>query len=382
MSRRTSYGPALGLLLLVAAACADDPLAPDPAPAAWRDLGTLPAVDRVSAVAVLGNTVYVGTSDGVVSRPLDGAGAWRRAGLAGLDVHVLRAWDAPAPTLYAAGYPSRDDVPPVHRTTDGGATWIAGGAGLRSRATGDWLGVADLAIQGGSAIVPTPVLYATASGTNIARSLDQGATWTFVHGPPEEMATYDCLLHVLGTSLYQGCEAPLDIAWVRRYDIAERTRPSLGDGALVVDDIENRRINAFASRPDVPALARTLYVGVEGGLVSLEESGAWRWVYKVVDGVETPYTYVRAVWVDPADPRHIVFGGGEPEYAFDRSGLRETFDGGRTATIVRGPEGIDFARAAVPAAVPVGPGGRDLLLVVDDGRAHRVYVRTTRAAAR
>jgi hypothetical protein len=46
------------------------------------------------------------------------------------------------------------------------------------------------------------------------------------------------------------------------------------------------------------------------------------------------------------------------------------------------PAGIDFAKAAVPAAVPVGPDGRDLLLVVDDGRTRRVYVRTGRATAR
>ena len=82
-----------------------------------------------------------------------------------------------------------------------------------------------------------------------------------------------------------------------------------------------------------------------------------------------------------ADARHIVFGGGEPEHAADRSGLRETFDGGRTATIVEGPPGIDFRTAGIPAAAPVGAGGRDLLLVVDDGRAHRVFRRTLVALA-
>ena len=111
-----------------------------------------------------------------------------------------------------------------------------------------------------------------------------------MHGPPEEMATYDCLLHVLGDALYQGCEAPLDIAWVRRYDIAHREQPTIGDGTLVVDDIENRRINGFASWPDVPALARTVFVGIEGGLVAIDAPGSWRWVYKVVDGEEAPYT--------------------------------------------------------------------------------------------
>ena len=124
-----------------------------------------------------------------------------------------------------------------------------------------------------------------------------------------------------------------------------------------------------------------MFVGIEGGLVAIDAPGSWRWVYKVVDGEEAPYTYVRSIWVDPVNPRHIVFGGGEPEYAFDRSGLRETFDGGKTATIVQGPAGIDFSKAGVPAAIPLGPDGRDLLMVVDDGRTHRVLVRTRRGTS-
>jgi hypothetical protein len=45
------------------------------------------------------------------------------------------------------------------------------------------------------------------------------------------------------------------------------------------------------------------------------------------------------------------------------------------------PTRIDFSKAGVPAAIPLGPDGRDLLLVVDDGRTHRVFVRTQRGTS-
>ena len=374
-----------GVLLSVAAlalgaACSDSDSGTgprDPGAGEWVDLGNLPIVDAVSGIAVFREHVYVGTSRGVYRRPLDGSGAWQQAGLAGLEVKALRAVSAPVPTLYAVGYPRFQAELPFARTTDW-TNWTPGGDALRSGSTGLRLGLADLAIQPAGQAGAPPVLYATASGTNIARSTDDGQTWTFVVGQPEEMATYDCLLHVFGASLYQGCEAPLDIAWVRRYDIADRATPSLGDGTVVIDDIDNRRINSFATFPMQP-VAQTLFVGLEGAVVALEPDGSWRWLFRVEPDGSAPYTYVKSIWVDPADPEHIVFGGGEEQYAEDRSGLHETFDGGETSTVVTGPAGIDFAKAGIPAGMPIGPDGRDLLLVVDLGHTRRVLIR--RAAA-
>jgi hypothetical protein len=361
------------LVLAAAASGCGDAMTPRGYAGTWEDLGTLPPVERAWTVAVLGDRVFVGTSAGVYARPLEGSGGWQPAGLPGLDVHVLRGWPATG-TLYAAGYPTAAGVQPVYRSSDGGTSWVAAGTGLVSDFTGDPLGVHDLALQVGAAPSATPVLYAVASGTNIARSRDDGASWTIVHGVREEMATYDCQLHVLGDRLYQGCEAPLDDAWVRRYDVSQRDQPALGDGSLVIHEIENRRINGFASFPAHPTAASRLFVGVEGGLLALEPTGSWRFLHEFTQA-SPRYTYVRSIWVDPADERHIVFGGGEEHDISDRSGLWETTDGGATVRTVQSPLGIDFLRAGVPAAVTTGSDGRQFIMLVDEGGRHRRVVR-------
>jgi hypothetical protein len=318
--------------------------------------------------------VYVGTSEGIFRRPLSTAGAWEPAGITQLDVRALRVANAPVPTLYAVGYPANAAWNPVYRTTDG-TTWTPGGDGLRSTLTGRYLGIASLAIQPGAGATAVPTLYTTATGTNIARSLDQGATWSMVSGRAEESSTYDCMLHVSGNLLFQGCEAPLDVAWVRRFDVAQRDRASLGEGTVVVDRIDNRRINGFFEFSQIPSTSPTVFVGVEGGLLSLDVAGTWKWIHQFTSGTGEAYPYVRAVWVDPSAPRHIIFGGGESRYSSARSGLFESEDGGKTVVPRRGPFDVDLSRAGIPAATTAGADGRDLLLVVDLGYVRRVLLR-------
>jgi hypothetical protein len=274
-----------------------------------------------------------------------------------------------------AGYPRDSSGAAFYRTTDG--TRWAPGAGPRSSATGHTLGLGSLAVQA-AARGAAPTLYASATGANIARSVDEGATWQIVAGRTEEATGSDCVLHVTGDLLFQGCEAPLDVAWVRRFDVLQRDRATLDAGTMVVDGIGNRRVNRFFEFPQIASAAPALYVGVEGGLLVLETTGAWRWVREFPIAAEGPYPYVRAVWVDPADPAHIVFGGGDSQYASVRSGLFETRDAGKTVAPARGPAGVDLSRVGVPASTPTGSGGRDLLMVVDDGRVRRVLLRSPR----
>ncbi|HEX5633601.1 MAG TPA: hypothetical protein VFX50_10240, partial [Gemmatimonadales bacterium] len=219
-----------------------------------------------------------------------------------------------------------------------------------------------------------PELYANMSGTSIARSGDLGETWTYVHGGADWYATYDCVLHVVPeqpSRLWQGCEAPLDVAWIRRFDLAGSASP-LGDGLTVVEGISNRRVNSFWSFPVDPG---AVYAGVEGGLLRIAPGGQWRWIYAVPPNGNRLYTYVRFVWVDPRDPQHIVFGGGERAEGSGREGLHETFDGGATTHIVDGPPGVPFSQAAVPAGVGLD-GARGLyVILVADGAGVRVMVR-------
>lgn len=89
----------------------------------------------------------------------------------------------------------------------------------------------------------------------------------------------------------------------------------------------------------------TLYVGTEGGLLWIDEDDEWDWIYRSEGGGEAGYgeefryTYVTAVWVNPTDSDHVVFGGAsqEPDLALE---LYETTDGGDTVERVQLPGDI------------------------------------------
>ncbi len=361
-----------------ATACVDSPLTPGGNSTRWHDLGAIPGVTSALAMTVQGERVFVGTNDGIYAARLDGTSAWTRVGPAGLDVHVLRTVTTPDPMILAGGYPALPGAPTFARSMDGGTTWTPFTDGLRHRVTNVPLGINDITVQpaiGGAAALP--VFYAAMSGTSVARSLDRGATWSFLIGTAEEYATYDCVLHILNARparLYQGCEAPLDDAWIREYDLSAAAGGSLelGDGARLPLALSNRRVNVLTSVPSRPGV---LYAGVEGGLLRLGPTGSASWLYKVESSGNRLYTYVRFVWVDPADPAHVVFGGGVRAEDSRREGLHETFDGGQTTHIVEGPVDLSFARAAVPAGAVLDEGGRQFAIVVDDGSAIRVLIR-------
>lgn len=363
--------------IMMIAACIDSPLGPARGATQWHDLGAIPGVSSALSMTVQGARVFVGTNLGIYSTRLDGSSQWTRVGPDGLDVHVLRTVTSPGPMILAGGYPTIAGAPTFARSLDGGNTWTTFTDGLRHRITDVPLGMNDLTVQPATGPASTPVLYAAMSGTSVARSLDGGESWSYFIGTAEEYATYDCVLHILNarpTRLFQGCEAPLDDSWIRQYDLSAAAGGSLElvDGERLPLALSNRRVNLLTSVPSRPGV---LYAGVEGGLMRLGPTGSASWLYKVESSGNRLYTYVRFVWVDPADPAHVVFGGGVRAEDSRREGLHETFDGGQTTHVVQGPVNLSFARAAVPAGVVLDEGGRQFAIVVDDGSAIRVLVR-------
>ncbi|MGA9520908.1 MAG: hypothetical protein WBV82_05560, partial [Myxococcaceae bacterium] len=219
------------------------------------------------------------------------------------------------------------------------------------------------------------VLYANMSGTTVARSVDGGRSWEFVVGKAQIQANYPCVLHVPTGDpgqLYQGCEAPLDVAWVARRDITSRTGPLPAQVTLVHhDEIENRRPNSLTSGPGRPG---RVYVGLEGGLIWLE-GDAWDWVYQKEAGPPTfgLYTYVRAIWIDPCDPDHLVFGG-TINGVNPRLNLYETFDHGPDVQFVDPPFSLG-ADPRIETGAAAGPDGRDFVLLITHEVDRRKQVR-------
>jgi hypothetical protein len=187
------------------------------------------------------------------------------------------------------------------------------------------------------------------------------------------------VIHVLESApgtLFQGCEAPLDNAWVATQEIDPANPFTLANFTFVAGGpdyaLENRRPNATASGPARPG---TVYVGLEGALIALDPNG-FDFVFRAgQEGDETPYVYVGAIWLDPEDPDHIVFGGGingENTALW----LFETRDHGDTRRQIRPP-----ARLTDPSVEQIVPAGDGLAVLVSEAadpegltRSLRLYV--------
>ncbi|HEU4642078.1 MAG TPA: hypothetical protein VFS44_06440 [Gemmatimonadaceae bacterium] len=358
------------------------PPPPPPAQPEWRDLGAIPGVSSGEAVVVSGSDVLVGTTDGVWRHPLAGSGAWTRSGLNGVHVQVLRDMPGAQSTVLAGADPTGvAGAFPFYRSDDGGRNWTGSGEGLFWDLGQQYAPMFDLAVQPAESTGLQPVLYANMSGVSIARSLDGGFTWSFVVGTVDAFGT-PCHVHVPPwdrSSLYQGCEAPLDRAWVGRFDISTADSSILGSRTFLVGSdldrgIGNRRPNGFAS---LASDSGTVYVGLEGGLIAVHGVNDFDWIWKgnESDGRAGAYTYVRAIWIDPADTTHLIFGGGLSAGDSARSGLHETRDRGHTITTPTAPDSLSFATAAITAGTTTGPGGATFVVTALIGDSVRVFVR-------
>lgn len=358
---------------------------------AWTDLGgpgapTPEVVANHETLVVAGDVLFLGTADGVWRRPLTGATGWARSGLDGKAIHALTTTSDGA-RLVAAGYDPQDaGGPTAWYSTTGGLDWIAASvwpkAAPGSAAAGQSFRFASLE--------PDPddanVVYGGLDADSIAVTVDGGATWIMTDGATEPNFGYPCVSHRPRGALVllQGCELPLDVAWVGARDVLEADRFRLTGfrylyGFPNMDELGNRRINSMVAPP---ARSDRVLVGVEGGLVELtSEDGAWtdrteiaaRWVFRS-DGEESavPYAYIRAIAPLGGDGRRVLFGG-------TVNGTNEVLslfesNGGSIAWRVDSPFELDDPR--VEQAIRLA--ANDVLLVIseatqDEGRTSKVY---------
>ena len=192
-------------------------------PDRWRDLGELPAAAATALnhtpLVVSGDRILVGTNAGIWSRPVDGSGTWAQAGLPGVGVFATRRHPAIEATVFAAGQPTDDPrAAPFYRSDDGGSTWVASATFPLNSFDGSTEPFFDIAI----APDEPERLYANLSGPSVAISTDGGLNWALANGESEVFFGDPCVIHILDSTpgkLFQGCEAPLDDAWVATQDI-------------------------------------------------------------------------------------------------------------------------------------------------------------------
>ncbi|HET9431382.1 MAG TPA: hypothetical protein VFO70_09395, partial [Chitinophagaceae bacterium] len=126
----------------------------------------------------------------------------------------------------------------------------------------------------------------------------------------------------------------------------------------------NRRpncIETFGSNPGV------LYVGMEGALSKVEGSN-WKYLFKSDQVANNfPYTYIKGIWLDPANKKHIIFGGGVNGTNNSMS-LYETYDEGSSIVQLKDKMGMTD-----PDIIDiVAAGDFPALLVRDNGNGNKL----------
>jgi hypothetical protein len=347
----------------------------------WTDLGgpdvmTPELVGNHETLAVVGNTLLLGTADGVWRRSLELSVAdWRRAGLEGRTIHALTQTAGDA-RLVAAGYDPRDERAPTawYSVTSGvdwveAATWPRASPGTPD--AGSSFRFASLEPDPGD----SDVVYGGLDADSVVVTIDGGATWVLTDGATTPNFGYPCVAHRprAAAVLLQGCELPLDVAWVGARDINTVDRFTLANFRFVfgypdLAEIGNRRINSI-----VPVSARDdrILIGVEGGLLELTSTdGKWsgraavdaRVIYRSDgDDANRPYAYIRAIAPLRSDGRHVLFGGtvNGPNEVLS---LFETTNGG--FSVRRVPTPMGFIDPRVEQAIALS--AHDVLLVISD----------------
>jgi hypothetical protein len=197
-------------------------------------------------------------------------------------------------------------------------------------------------------------------------SRDGGETW---RGAPEVAALRDQHQWFLPYSPQAGCVrgfafhgqrayAAVEVGGVLRSDDGAHTwrlaggsdgNPSL-DGPpepLIYPDVHS--IHVHPSSPD------RVYAPTGGGFYRSDDGGAtWQLRYDC---------YVRACWIDPADPDHVLLGPADG--VGSRGRIEESDDGGRTWQAASGGLETPWPRDMVERFAPAGS---HLLAVLDHGR--------------
>jgi photosystem II stability/assembly factor-like uncharacterized protein len=152
-------------------------------------------------------------------------------------------------------------------------------------------------------------LYSNAGGApNLLQSADHGKTWHALLGRLEASACYNQSFHILGSRLLVGGECPLDMAYVRAYQLTK-------DGAalaspeplpVLLPELENRNIQLITS---VPGTQR-VFIGVEGGLLRSEDGGlSFKFVIRQPIASAEGYPYVTHL-LSPANKPNVIVAAG------------------------------------------------------------------------
>lgn len=403
---------AAAAILLAGCGGSDDPAAPPPvatAPATPTPPAAQPASATVLAttssgmesVAFSGDVAYLSTSNsataatGVFSAalPLQAGSAWSDTPLGDCG---LEREDGGFPTrapglralggelwLFQAWADKGADARPEHTlcslaTTAGYKGFVPRDGGLKvcSGESCSMLSMDELKLVGKR-------LYTNAGGgQNVLASDDGGASWKVLTGRFDQDICTHPAFEVVGDRLLVGGECPLDMAFLRAYQLG-------GDGVslaskealpVTLPDLENRNVQFIQATG-----AQRVFAGVEGGLLRSEDGGrSFKFVIEEPLSGGKRYPYIRHVLALSGKPDTIVAAGfdkasGKPYLAWSSDGGGKWTD---ISSILPGhARDLDSASAAMVTSLSEDPQGRVIATVNEHDNAQGRLVLVTLGSA-
>jgi hypothetical protein len=320
-------------LLMIAIGCNNDnDVISGPSKGTFIDYGFIPApVDASQNIAGFqtviynDNYVFVATSDGIWKNNLS-TKTWSRAGLEGKKITAIYKHPTIANKFFV-GVKSdySQTLKTLYISNDGGITWQEGNNLIYDSLDNHYENYVCFAVRPNN---PNHIYANLEGGTMLAISTDGGMNWQRMNNETESYFGYQSNIVFLpnnANAIYQGSENPLDSAWLGKYDINTTNPVLLSNFSKIIDmDVwDNRRPNELQT---YPYTGNSIYIGLEGALAKVTE-GNNKFIYKSENN-NFPYSYIHAIWVDPNDSKHLLFGG-------DQNGggdmnLYETYDEGTT----------------------------------------------------
>jgi hypothetical protein len=204
------------------------------------------------------------------------------------------------------------------QSTDHGASFVPIDEGLKACALGycEYLSSTEL-------IAENNLLFVNAGeGRNLLVSADLGDHWTALSGSVEHYVCTHSAFQITGSTVLQGGECPLDIAFLDRGTLQADRLAWIPGGELKptqTPDLENRNVMAIKAQPNTDVRL----AGAEGAVLRSVDGGqSFSYALKKVDG-DGQYPYVQHILFPSSSPSTPLIGGfdkatGEPYLAVSK----------------------------------------------------------------